>query len=420
MSRIVFHIDVNSAFLSWSATHKVMNLGEKIDLRDIPSIVGGDQESRHGIVLAKSIPAKKYKIQTGEPIVDAKRKCPNLVIIPADYSLYVKASKAFIGKLHEYCDHVIQYSIDEAWCNFEGYDSLYGHNQMIAVAHELKEEIKREFGFTVNIGVSNNYLLAKMAGDFKKPDKVHTLFPDEIEDKMWPLPVSDLFYVGPATTKKLHALGITTIGELAQADPLLIRTRLKKMGEIVQGYANGRDLQPFMFQPAANKGYGNSLTAPRDVTSMEYACLLLLSLCETVGARIRSDEVKIRVVAVHITTYDFQYSSSQLQLPSPTDVTEEIYQAAIKVLNRHWDKITPIRQLGVHTSKVETDGARQYNLFDMYRYDRLETVNHMIDDIREHIRQFKHCQLTVKTPHNIIRDTHNEFYRKLKCVCIYR
>lgn len=383
MSRIVFHIDVNCAFLSWSAAHRCMNLGEAIDLREIPSIVGGDQESRHGIVLAKSIPAKKYNIQTGEPIVDARRKCPNLVIIPADYGLYVKASKAFINKLHEYCDDVIQYSIDEAWCNFEGYDSLYGKHQMIAVAYELKEEIKREFGFTVNIGISTNFLLAKMAGDFKKPDKVHTLFPNEIEEKMWPLPVSDLFYVGPATTKKLYALGITTIGELAKADPLLIRTRLKKMGEIVQGYANGRDLQPFMFQPAANKGYGNSLTAPRDVTTMDYACLLLLSLCETVGARIRSDEVKIRVVAVHITTYDFQYSSSQLQLSSPTDVTEEIYQAARQVLNRHWDKITPIRQLGVHTSKVETDGARQYNLFDLYRYDRLEIVNRMIDDIRE-------------------------------------
>lgn len=193
-----------------------MNLGEKVDLRNIPSIVGGDQESRHGIVLAKSVPAKKYKIQTGEPIIDAKKKCPHLVIIPPDYSLYVKASRAFISKLQEYCDHAIQYSIDEAWCNFEGYDSLYGQHQMIAFARQLKEEIKRELGFTVNIiGVSTNYLLSKMAGDFSKPDKVHTLFPDEIVQKMWPLPVSDLFYVGPATTRKLHTLGISTIGQLA-------------------------------------------------------------------------------------------------------------------------------------------------------------------------------------------------------------
>lgn len=383
MSRIVFHVDVNSAFLSWSAVHRVMNLGEKIDLRDIPSIVGGDQESRHGIVLAKSIPAKKYKIQTGEPIVDAKRKCPQLTIIPPDYSLYVKASRAFIKKLQEYCDQVIQYSIDEAWCNFIGYDSLYGKNQMICFAAQLKDEIKRELGFTVNIGVSTNYLLAKMAGDFSKPDKVHTLFPDEIERKMWPLPVEDLFYVGPATTRKLHSLGITTIGQLATADESLIKAHLKKMGLIVQGYAKGHDLQPFMYESPANKGYGNSMTAPRDVTTMDFAKLLLLSLCETVGARIREDGVKIRTVSIHITTYEFQHSSTQMQLIAPTDITEEVYAAACKLLDVLWDKVTPLRQLGVHTSKVETETARQYNLFDLYQFERLETINHMVDDIRE-------------------------------------
>lgn len=383
MSRIVFHVDANSAFLSWSAAHRVMNLGEKIDLRNIPSIVGGDQESRHGIVLAKSVPAKKYKIQTGEPIIDAKRKCPHLVIIPPDYSLYVKASRAFISKLQEYCDQVIQYSIDEAWCNFEGYDSLYGQHQMIAFARQLKEEIKRELGFTVNIGVSTNYLLAKMAGDFSKPDKVHTLFPDEIEQKMWPLPVSDLFYVGPATTRKLHALGISTIGQLATADESLVKAHLKKMGLIVQGYARGYDLQPFMYANPANKGYGNSMTAPKDVTTTDFAKLLLLSLCETVGARIRTDGVKIRVVSIHITTFDFQYSSTQMQMPTPTDVTEEIYQAACRLLDKHWDKTTAIRQIGVHTSKVESDASRQYNLFDLYQFDRLEHLNHMVDDIRE-------------------------------------
>ncbi|MBR2403553.1 MAG: DNA polymerase IV [Lachnospiraceae bacterium] len=383
MNRIVFHIDVNSAFLSWSAVHRVMNLGEKVDLRNIPSIVGGDQESRHGIVLAKSIPAKKYKIQTGEPIVDAKRKCPQLIIIPPDYSLYVKASRAFIKKLQEYCDQVIQYSIDEAWCNFIGYDSLYGQHQMVALATQLKDEIKRELGFTVNIGVSTNFLLAKMAGDFSKPDKVHTLFPDEIERKMWPLPVSDLFYVGPATSKKLHALGITTIGQLANADQSLIKCHLKKMGLIVQGYAKGYDLQPFMYETPANKGYGNSMTAPSDVTTMDYAKLLLLSLCETVGARIRADGVKVSVVSIHITTYEFQHSSTQMQLSTPTDVTEELYQAACRLMNKHWDKVTPLRQLGVHTSKVEAVTARQYNLFDLYQIERLETLNHMVDDIRE-------------------------------------
>ncbi|MCM1268379.1 MAG: hypothetical protein NC302_10780, partial [Bacteroidales bacterium] len=216
--KYVFHIDVNSAFLSWTAAYRVDVLGEKEDIRLIPSIVGGDQEKRHGIVLAKSTPAKKYGIRTGEPVVAAKRKCPGLVIVPPDYALYVKSSRAFMKILREYSDNVIQYSIDEAWVVFEGFGKLYGREQIVDLAYELKDRIKKELGFTVNVGVSVNFLLSKMAGDFSKPDKVHTLFPEEIARKMWPLPVSDLFLAGRATVEKLRGVGIQTIGELAQAD----------------------------------------------------------------------------------------------------------------------------------------------------------------------------------------------------------
>ena len=383
MSRYVFHIDANSAFLSWSAAYRVNILGEKEDLRDVPSIVGGDQEKRHGIVLAKSVPAKKFGIQTGEAIITALQKCPNLVVVPPDYGLYVSASRALINKLKKYSDNVIQYSIDEAWAFLDGFEELYGRGQMVSFAYFLKEEIKRELGFTVNIGISTNFLLSKMAGDFSKPDKVHTLFPDEIEKKMWPLPVSDLFFVGKATTKKLVDLGIRTIGDLAKADEQVIKAHLKKPGMIVQSYARGGDLEPYMFTHEANKGYGNSLTAPRDIEMEEYAKHLLLSLCETVGARIRADYVKISVVAVHITTYEFQYFNKQMQLLTPTDVTEEIYVAACSVLDKLWDKRTPIRQIGVGTSKVQEDAGRQYNLFDLQRYDRLEILNRTVDGIRE-------------------------------------
>ena len=381
--KYIFHIDANSAFLSWSAAYRVSVLGETTDLRKIPSIVGGDQEKRHGIVLAKSVPAKKYGIQTGEPIVSALQKCPDLVIVPPDYGLYVSASRAFISKLKQYTDTVIQYSIDEAWAVFDGFESLYGKGQMVKFAHDLKDEIREELGFTVNIGISTNFLLSKMAGDFSKPDKVHTLFSEEIPGKLWPLPVSDLFFVGKATTKKLHALGIHTIGELAQADEDMIQAHLKKPGLIVQNYARGGDLEPYMFTHEANKGYGNSLTAPIDIVTAEYAKHLLLSLCETVGARLRTDGVKISVISVHITTYQFQYSNKQMQLMSATDVTEEIYRAACLVFEHLWDKKTPIRQIGVHTSKVQEDAGRQYNLFDMQRYDRLEVLNRTIDGIRE-------------------------------------
>ena len=383
MGRYIFHVDVNSAFLSWSAAYRREVLGEREDLRLIPSIVGGDQEKRHGIVLAKSVPAKKYGIQTGEAVVSAKRKCPGLVVIPPDYRLYVNASRALIAKLKQYTDQVIQYSIDEAWAVFDGFERLYGRGQMVHFACGLKDEIREELGFTVNIGVSDNFLLSKMAGGFSKPDKVHTLFPEEIERKMWPLPVSELFFTGKATAAKLHGLGICTIGELARADEAMIRANLKTPGLIVQGYARGRDLEPYLFTREANRGYGNSLTAPVDIVTREYAEHLMLSLCETVGMRLRADGVKVRLVSVHITDHAFRRDSRQMQLPTATDVTEEIYRAVCGIFGRLWDGRTPLRQVGVHTSKVEEGAGRQYNLFDGQKFDRLETLNRTVDRIRE-------------------------------------
>ncbi len=383
MGKYVFHIDVNSAFLSWTAAYRVNVLGEKEDLREIPSIVGGDQEKRHGIVLAKSMPAKKFGIKTAEPIVSAQKKCPGLVVVPPDYGLYVTSSRAFMKILKEYSDNVIQYSIDEAWVVFDGFEKLYGREQMAALAYELKDRIRDELGFTVNVGVSTNFLLSKMAGDFSKPDKVHTLFPEEIEQKMWPLPVSDLFFVGRATVEKLHRVGIRTIGELAQADEGMIRSQFKKHGQTIQGFARGCDMDPDMVFHEANKGYGNSMTAPVDIVTMEYARHILLSLCETVGTRLRHDQVRISVVSVHLTTCEFQRMNKQMQLDSPTNTTAELYEAACRLLDKLWDKKTPIRQIGVHTSKVEENAGRQYNIFDMEKMDKLEKLDQTIDKIRD-------------------------------------
>lgn len=382
MDRYVFHVDANSAFLSWTATYRTHILGEKTDLRSIPSVIGGDQEKRHGIVLAKSIPAKKYGIQTGEPLVSAVKKYPALQILPPDYSLYVKASRALMDILKNYSDHVIQYSIDEAWVIFDGFESLYGKSQMVEFAYFLKGRIQEQLGFTVNIGVSNNLLLAKMAGDFSKPDKVHTLFPDEILKKMWPLPVSDLFFVGHATESKLKRLGITTIGELAEADPKVIYSFLKKPGLIIQGYAMGHDLEPYLFSHDNNKGYGNSMTAPVDVVDTEYAHLILLSLCETVSARIREDNVKIGVVSIHITSCFFEYSSKQMKLATPTDITEDIYKVSVALFDQLWDN-TPVRQMGVHTTHVQSDTGHQYSIFDIQTYDKLSALDRTVDHIRK-------------------------------------
>ena len=220
MPRVIFHVDVNSAFLSWSAAYRVRVLGEQEDLRDIPSAVAGERAERHGIILAKSIPAKKCGVKTGEQIFLAQQKCPGLKLVPPDYALYVEASRRFIALLREFAPVVEQYSIDEAWADLSGTEGLYG--SPVAAAELLRARIREELGFTVNIGISSNKLLAKMAGEFEKPDKVHTLFPEEVPQKLWPLPVRELFMLGPATERRLNRIGIHTIGELAQADPELV------------------------------------------------------------------------------------------------------------------------------------------------------------------------------------------------------
>ena len=258
-----------------------MHCGGKLDIREVPSAVGGDMALRHGIILAKSIPAKKYGIKTGEAIWEAQRKCPDLILVPPNYNLYEQCSRAFMEILREYSDVVEQYSIDEAFLDMSSSCHLFGDAEEVAA--QIKDRIRDELGFTVNVGVSSNKLLAKMASDFQKPNRVHTLYPEEIRHKMWPLPVSGLFFVGRATIKKLFSLGIKTIGELAAVDPAWLKSILKKQGEIVWGFANGIDLSPVLDQPAANNGYGNSTTTPYDVTDIPTADKVLLALAETVG-----------------------------------------------------------------------------------------------------------------------------------------
>lgn len=378
---IIFHIDVNSAFLSWEATYRVRQLGEKTDLRDIPSAVGGDISKRHGIILAKSIPAKKYNIHTGEPVVDALRKCPRLVLVPPNFEVYQKSSQAFMEILRKYSDKVEQYSIDEAFMDMTGTERLFG--APVEAANRIREEIYQTLGFTVNVGISTNKLLAKMASDFRKPNLVHTLFPDEIEKKMWPLPVRDLFFVGRASEKKLQSLGIRTIGELAKADVNLLKTVLKKHGEVIWNFANGRDVSMLEAEPVDNKGYGNSTTLSFDVTDAQTAKMVLLSLTETVGRRLRKDNARIEVVAVTIRYHDFTEVSHQMALHTATNITNEIYDTACRLFDELWDG-TPIRLLGVSTSKATKEAAnRQLSLFDHTDYEKLEKLDKAIDSIRE-------------------------------------
>ena len=404
MENLIFHIDVNSAFLSWEAVYRLAHRGGSlpeaeslgadvlagyhmsrrdgcIDLREIPSAVGGDVTKRHGIILAKSIPAKKYGIQTGETLLEAKHKCPNLLLVPPNYGLYRECSAAFLDILREYSDTVEPYSIDEAFVDMTTTCHLFGTPEETAV--QIKDRIREELGFTVNIGISDSKLLAKMASDFRKPDLVHTLYREEIREKMWPLPVSDLFFVGRATAKKLASMGLATIGDIAGADPAWLRAVLKKPGEAIWGFANGIDLSPVLAAPAPNKGYGNSTTTPFDVMDAETANLVLLALSETLGSRLRADGAKIEVVSVAIRYSDLSYFSHQKTLTSPTDLTLEIYHAARELFPGLWDG-RPIRHLGVHTGGARYGAyGRQISLFDEIDYEKLAVMDRTLDALRQ-------------------------------------
>lgn len=382
--RVIFHVDANSAFLSWSAAYRVLVLHEKTDLREVPSVVAGDKESRHSIILAKSTPAKKYGIQTGEPLFQALEKCPDLQVIPPDYSLYVQASRSFVQMLRQFSPIVEQYSIDEAWVDMTGTERLWGSPRL--AAEQMRRRIHEELGFTVNIGISSNKLLAKMAGDFEKPNKVHTLFPEEMEAKFWPLPVRDLFLVGAATERKLKFMGIYTIGDLAKADVKILKKRLGKHGETIWHFANGRNADAVTPEPAENKGYGNSTTTARDVTSREEAAQVFLSLCETVAMRMRRDGKCGSCVSIHLRTNEFQHCSHQTVLTGATNITTEIFEAACRLFDEAWDGVTPLRQLGVQVTRLSREPYQQYDFFSgmsPQQFEKKLRLDETVDALRD-------------------------------------
>ncbi len=379
MRRLIFHVDVNSAFLSWEAARRVKN-GEP-DLRLIPSAIGGERDKRTGVILAKSIPAKKYGVTTGEPVALALRKCPVLVLAKPDFQLYMHESRAFIDICRRFAPVVEQMSIDECFLDMTGTSLLYP--DPVAIAHTIKDTIRAELGFTVNVGVSTNKLLAKMAGDFEKPDKVHTLFPNEIEQKLWPLPVGDLFSVGRRTAEKLLNARIRTIGELAHADPALVQKLAGvKLGTLIRDYANGVDPSPVLAEPEAVKGYGNSVTLEQDVVTAAQAARVLLALCDSVASRMRADSRRCLCVTVTIRGNDFKNRSHQRRLPEPTDVTRELYAHARTLFSELWDGHTPLRLLGVTLGDVCDAEAVQISLFHDEQTEKSRRLDRAVDELR--------------------------------------
>lgn len=377
--KVIFHIDVNSAFLSWEAADRLQH-GESLDLREVPSVIGGDPASRHGIVLAKSIPAKKYKIETGETIFSAKAKCPELIVASPRYDLYMRCSNAMVEILNEYTPTIQRFSVDECFLAFSNMEYLY--DDCMKLAYSIKSRIKKELGFTVNIGVSSNKLLAKVASDFSKPDKVHTLFPNEIKEKMWQLPVEDLFMVGRATLPKLNRFNIFTIGDLAKYDLSIIRDQLKSHGVMIWNYANGVDNSEVRKSNYINmKGIGNSATIAFDVEKREEAHKILLSLCETVAMRLRNSENCCGLISVSFRNSKFNGYSRQKKLHYYTDCTWNIFDEAVKLFDSMWN-LEPLRNFGVSVSDLRTNEFYQVALFEDKNVDRNRELDRVIDKIR--------------------------------------
>lgn len=378
--RLIFHIDVNSAFLSWESVYRLKQDPDALDLRTIPSVVGGDAKSRHGIVLAKSTPARKFGISTAETLASALRKCPDLVVVPSRFDLYLEYSRKLSALLSDYTPDIEKFSIDEAFLDMTGTIHLFG--EPIKVADQIRRRVFDELGFTVNVGIAPNKLLAKMASDFEKPDRTHTLFPDEIAAKMWPLPLRSLFFVGSSAADKMERIGLHTIGDIASCDPQILRAHLgSKYGTLIHQYANGIDDDPVTEKEPINKGYGNSITLPKDVSDYETACQVLLALSETVGARLREEQVRCNCVCVELKDWQFRSQSHQLTLQIPTDSTTVLYQNACRLLKEFWD-LTPVRLIGLRTSRISEDSYEQLSLFETEQSRKIKDLEKAVDSIR--------------------------------------
>ena len=360
--RLIFHIDVNSAFLSWESVYRLSKDPHAIDLRTIPSAVGGDAKSRHGIVLAKSVPAKQYGISTAEPLVSALKKCPELTIVPSRFDLYLEYSEKLIKLLEEYTPNIEKFSIDEAFLDMTETIHLFG--TPTETANRIRERIHRELGF-------------------EKPDKTHTLFSSEIPDKMWPLPLRNLFFVGSSAAMRMEKIGLHTIGDIASCDCSILKAHLgDKYGSLIHRYANGIDDSPVEEREPLNKGYGNSITLPQDISDYPTACQVLLALSETVGARLRESHVRCSCVCIELKDWQFHSHSHQATLPYATDSTTMIYQKACQLLKEFWD-FTPVRLIGLRTSRIDETDFHQMNLFETEQSRRMNALEKAVDSIRD-------------------------------------
>ena len=378
MERKILHIDVNNAFLSWTAIN-MLNNGEEIDIRNIPSIIGGDESKRRGIVLAKSPPAKKFGIVTGEPIYMARKKCPEIKIYPSNYKLYKYYSNKLYELFLEYTEYVERFSVDE--CFLDMTEFLMGRD-IFDIAKEISSRIKEELGFTVNIGISSNKLLAKMASDFEKPDKIHTLYKNEIEQKMWNLPASELFMLGRKTIPKINKLGMKTIGDIAKADKNVLIKVFGKHGKQMWEYANGIDNSKVIYEYQQPKCIGNSVTLPFDIVNIEKLNEILLLLSEKVSFRLRKHNLIGNSISVQIKTKDFEVFSHQKKIDISTDQTKTIYELSRSLLEKIHNG-QKIRLIGVRVFNLSNKDECQMSIFDVAENKKQKKLDDVMDKIKD-------------------------------------
>ncbi len=380
MERQILHVDVNNAFLSWTALDMLKN-GSKIDIREIPAVIGGDESKRSGIVLAKSMKAKECGVKTAETIYQARIKCPGLKVFPSNFKVYRYYSNQLYQLLLEYTDKIERFSIDECFLDMTHY---LMNDTLLNKGKEINRRVKEELGFTVNVGVAHNKLLAKMASDFTKPDRVHTLFENEIPNKMWTLPVSELFMLGKRTVPKLYNMQIKTIGDLAKTNKRILQDKFGKHGAMMWEYANGIDDSEVKYIQEKPKGIGNSVTLPEDISNIDKLEEIVLALTEQVTYRLRKQNMLARVVNVQLRNKDFVDTSHQRKLPNATASTKEIFNHAKELLEQMYRKGTAIRLIGVRVDDLTDKEEMQISLFhDEAKNEKQEKLDKTIDKIKE-------------------------------------
>ena len=380
MERQILHVDVNNAFLSWLAVYKLQNR-EKVDIREQVAVIGGDESKRSGIVLAKSSKAKQFGIVTGETLYSARQKCRNLQVYQGNFKIYREYSNKLYNLLLEYTDKIERFSIDECFLDMTNYlmnDSLLNKGK------EINRRVKEELGFTVNVGVANNKLLAKMASDFTKPNRVHTLFKEEIPTKMWNLPISELFMIGKKTVPKLYNMKIRTIGDLAHSDKNILIKKFGKHGKMMWEYANGIDDSEVQYKEEKPKSIGNSITLPMDIANKEQLEEVLVALTEQVTYRLRKQELLANVVNIQLRTKDFEDFSHQTKLDIATSSTKEILKKAKLLLNEMFNAGMFIRLIGVRVDNLVSKDEMQMSLFGDSENDKKQKkLDSVIDLLNE-------------------------------------